>query len=456
MKTLSAVSFVAAAIVSGCITSPTQPSSTRRTLFDSPTSSSSQSIKPATVRTAGKTAKTGSFQGETPIRPVRIDERPVALDDVGPAGRVHPKPSVQAPRPVSSASTPQFKPPRTAPLAPARPVSHGSSSSPTTGGAYRIHTVQPGETALGIAIANSMSLDELRALNPEIQNNPDRIRVGQGLKVAGPPSAPRNTVVARNDSGSGKQKVAPPLVDRTSVQPQPTQPAQSSKHGQYVIQEGDTLSAIAHKEGGSVADWKAANGLSDADTMKLHPGQRLVRPVPSAGKSNPSAGKVQPADSSRSHDVEAPPPPPEQVKVAGTDASIDDVFAGGLSGAKEKARAQREEAEKLAREKAAEEKARLEAAQKAAEEARVAAENAKRQAEAEALKAAKGAEKAVTETVQAVSATAKPGEYIVQPGDDIFSIALKFDVMPLALRKANGSDLADLKPGQVLKIPPKD
>ena len=44
----------------------------------------------------------------------------------------------------------------------------------------------------------------------------------------------------------------------------------------------------------------------------------------------------------------------------------------------------------------------------------------------------------------------------MQPDDDIFTIALKFDVTPLALRKANGSDLSVLKPGQVLKIPAKD
>ena len=35
-------------------------------------------------------------------------------------------------------------------------------------------------------------------------------------------------------------------------------------------------------------------------------------------------------------------------------------------------------------------------------------------------------------------------------------MAATFDVTPLALRKANGSDLAVLKPGQVLKIPSKD
>ena len=140
--------------------------------------------------------------------------------------------------------------------------------------------------------------------------------------------------------------------------------------------------------------------------------------------------------------------------MTGTDSSISDVLAGGLSGAKDRARAEREEAERKAREAADRaEKERLAEAQRAAEEARRAAEEARHAAEDQA--ADKG-RKAAPAPAPAPAPTAGAGEYVVQPDDDIFTIALKFDVTPLALRKANGSDLSVLKPGQVLKIPAKD
>lgn len=453
MKTSAILSlFAAAALVSGCRIP--EGGSTRRTLLGPSTPSASSRPTAAASSSRARPANprgavASPVRGETPVRPVAladepyIEDEPVLIDGVGPAGRVRPKPAkpfVPAPAPVRS---PTPHPAATVTPAPAAPAAPAQS-----GGAYRVHAVKPGETALAIAVANGMTLDQLKALNPEVMRNPDRLRVGQGVKVvangAGARAAEPARHVALSPREGGDAKSQPrPLLDR----PKPAE----AGDGFYLVRDGDTLSGIASREGGTTAEWKAANGLSDANSLRV--GQKLVRPGSVAAAPRPApAPSPKPQPRPAPADLEAPPPPPTDVIVTGTDSSISDVLAGGLSGAKDRARAEREEAERKAREEAARaEQERLEEARRQAEDARRAAEDARRAAEDQA--ADKGRKVA---PVPAPAPTAGAGEYVVQPDDDIFTIALKFDVTPLALRKANGSDLSVLKPGQVLKIPAKD
>lgn len=456
MKTSALLSlFAAAALVSGCRVYEGGP--TRRTLLGPSTPSSSSqgasrskaAAKPAKARPAQPRGAVASpVRGETPVRPVAladepyIEDEPVLVDGVGPAGRVRPKPAKPYVASPAPAPTPVRAPAAAAP-APAAPAAPAQS-----GGAYRVHAVKPGETALAIAVANGMTLDQLKALNPEVMRNPDRLRVGQGVKVvangAGARAAEPARHVALSPREGGDAKSQPrPVPDRAKPAP--------SGDGFYVVRDGDTLSGIASREGGTTAEWKAANGLSDANSLRV--GQKLARPGSVAAAPRPApAPSPKPQPRPAPADLEAPPPPPTDVIVTGTDSSISDVLAGGLSGAKDRARAEREEAERKAREAADRaEKERLAEAQRAAEEARRAAEEARRAAEDQA--ADKGRKAA---PAPAPAPTVGAGEYVVQPDDDIFTIALKFDVTPLALRKANGSDLSVLKPGQVLKIPAKD
>lgn len=453
MKTSAILSlFAAAALVSGCRIP--EGGSTRRTLLGPSTPSASSRPTAAASSSRARPANprgavASPVRGETPVRPVAladepyIEDEPVLIDGVGPAGRVRPKPAkpfVPAPAPVRS---PAPHPAATVTPAPAVPP----ASPARSGGAYRVHAVKSGETALAIAVANGMTLDQLKALNPEVMRNPDRLRVGQGVRVvangagARAVEAPRHVALPPREGGDAKSQPRP-LLDR----PKPAE----AGDGFYLVRDGDTLSGIASREGGTTAEWKAANGLSDANSLRV--GQKLVRPASVAGAPRPAprpspapAPSPKPQPRPAPADLEAPPPPPTDVLVAGTDSSISDVLAGGLSGAKDRARAEREEAERKAREEAAR------AEQERLEEARRQAEDARRAAEDQA--ADKGRKVA---PVPAPAPTAGAGEYVVQPDDDIFTIALKFDVTPLALRKANGSDLSVLKPGQVLKIPAKD
>ena len=455
MKTRSFFPLVAAAaIVSGCVSDAPVQSSSRHTLIEdsagvSPKARTGKAPARATVvRTAQESA---GAAGERPVRPVRIDERPLRIDDVGPAGRVHQKPSAATGSQLSSGSaqTGRQSFARTAP-AYATPAASSHAAAPaaaaTAGGAYRVHTVQTGETALGIALANSMTLDQLKALNPELQRDPDRLRVGQGVKV-----------FASAGAKGVKTAAAAAPAERKPARQQTAAKATGATGGEYVVQAGDTLSSIAASQGGSAADWMAANGMKEDDALRLRPGQSLKRPAAGAAGAKTASGgaaaaKRTTAAAETKRDVEAPPQDAGKVVVDGTDSSIEDVLSDGLAGAKEKARAEREKAEKALREAEEAEKARLAEAQKAAEKAKKQAEEDKKRAE----EAARAVTKIATADPESAQAAAKAGEYVVQPGEDLFSIALKFDVMPLALRKANSSDLADLKPGQVLKIPPKD
>lgn len=438
--------FAAAALVSGCRIY--EGGSTRHTIFDNPAPAkkSGQTVKPAKIHASPQRAGNVRSGGEVPVHPVDVNvDRPVSVDDVGPAGRVRPKTVQPAPAQDWNSA--------------ARQVPGGGSSRPPAGyvpatqprpaetGAYRVHTVQPGETALEIAIANGMTLDQLKSLNPDVQRDPDHLRVGQGLRVRSGGKTPpggdgrRNTVVDSRPAGGSSTPA--PIVDR---RPQPEPAPQKAGPGEYVVKQGDTLSDIAHREGGTVAEWKAANGLSDGDETKIKVGRKLVRPGsrpanPQPGKNagkntadNPPPPPPPDADAAP-RDAEAPPPPPKDVIVPGSDSTVEDVLSVGLSGARDKSRAEREAAEKAAREA---EEARLEAARKEAEKAKREAEEAKRKAE---------------ETLKEDSGDSAPGKYTVQPEDDIFTIALKFNVAPIALRKANGSDLSVLKPGQTIVIP---
>ncbi|MBQ6103355.1 MAG: LysM peptidoglycan-binding domain-containing protein, partial [Kiritimatiellae bacterium] len=54
------------------------------------------------------------------------------------------------------------------------------------------------------------------------------------------------------------------------------------------------------------------------------------------------------------------------------------------------------------------------------------------------------------------SAAAGTKEYVVQEGDDIYSIAMQFDSQPLKIRSLNGGkSLDDLVPGDRILVPAK-
>jgi LysM repeat protein len=112
------------------------------------------------------------------------------------------------------------------------------------------HTVQYGETLTSIAAQNGVSVDALAAANGI--GAPNVIYVGQTLTIPGAAAAPA----------------------------QPAGKSSGASGGAYVVQPGDNLSSIAASYGVSVASLQAANGLGDANYIWA--GQRLTIPGASA------------------------------------------------------------------------------------------------------------------------------------------------------------------------------
>ncbi|MGI5862173.1 MAG: LysM peptidoglycan-binding domain-containing protein [Myxococcales bacterium] len=123
------------------------------------------------------------------------------------------------------------------------------------------YTVQPGDTLSAIGARFGISYQALAAMNGIA--DPNRIFVGQVLQIP---------------SGGGYIPEAPA--------------APPSPGGKYIVQPGDTLSAIGARFGVSWSDIAAANGI--ANPNRIYPGQALTIPGVDAGKVS-GPGSVSPA-----------------------------------------------------------------------------------------------------------------------------------------------------------------
>jgi LysM repeat protein len=127
-----------------------------------------------------------------------------------------------------------------------------------------VYTVQRGDTLAGIAKAHGVTVNAIVAANG--LSSPDRIVVGQRLIIPG-------ATGGASSSASGGARV-------------------------YTVKSGDTLAAIAQKYGVSSAAIMAANGIKNANLIRV--GQRLTIP----GGSAPAA-KPKPAPAPKSYTVRA-------------------------------------------------------------------------------------------------------------------------------------------------------
>jgi murein DD-endopeptidase MepM/ murein hydrolase activator NlpD len=122
-----------------------------------------------------------------------------------------------------------------------------------------VYVVQAGDTLLAIAQRLGLTATDIASANDI--SNPNLIFVGQQLIIPNLQPQAEPAIVATHDEQEDENK--------TSASPQV-----------YVVQRGDSLSAIAAHFGLSVTELAAANGILDPDYLPV--GQQLTIPAPEA------------------------------------------------------------------------------------------------------------------------------------------------------------------------------
>ena len=149
------------------------------------------------------------------------------------------------------------------------------------------HTVQPGETLWSIAAANNLTTRTVATYNGLSEDA--QVVLGSTIMV---PTTTEGYAALQN---AGAVPSTPSAA--------PASPP-SAGGGSYVVQSGDTLSAIAARAGVSVSSLAAANGLDPAGVLLAGTSLKLAGGAAPAAASAPAAGapapqgayKVRPGD----------------------------------------------------------------------------------------------------------------------------------------------------------------
>jgi LysM repeat protein len=165
---------------------------------------------------------------------------------------------------------------------------------PATASAYFVHVVTPGESLFSIAATDGLTVDQLAAANGLSATT--QLVAGSTLQI--PPQSgaagASSTATAVAASGGDGDNDADDVGSTTSAAP-------ASSGGAYVVQPGDTLTGIASRAGLSPDSLAAANGLEpngvliSGTVLRLSGGAAMV-PVSTASSSSSGAYVVQPGD----------------------------------------------------------------------------------------------------------------------------------------------------------------
>ena len=263
---------------------------------------------------------------------------------------------------------------------------------------YTIYVVQNGDYLAKISKKFNVTISSIKRLNPSIKK--DVVRVGQKLKLPG-----------RIDIGAQAAPVAVAATATTAVAKKASAKkgcvAYTGATKEYVVKNGDTLGSIAYGNGINIRQLKELNGLS-SDSLKI--GQKLKVPAEKVVKAAPAKAAKATGPVAKKESAEAAAPaktaaaaPAEAVKPA-------------------------------------------EAAAAAAAEAPAAeaAKDAAPVAEAE-----KAAEAPVAKAEAAATTT-----YVVQEGDDMTGVSIRWGVSAAEIRELNNlAETDQLVPGQIIKLP---
>jgi LysM repeat protein len=135
------------------------------------------------------------------------------------------------------------------------------------------HTVQPGETLWSIAAANNLTTRTVAAYNGLSENA--QVVLGSTVMV---PSVSEG-YAALQDAGLGLATTTPASAPASG----------SGSSGGYVVQPGDTLTAIAGRAGVSVSSLAAANGLDPAGVLLAGTSLKLAGSAAPAASSAPAS-----------------------------------------------------------------------------------------------------------------------------------------------------------------------
>ena len=333
----------------------------------------------------------------------KYDTDPASQNDVKVVGDAQPaevKPAEISAVEPASAQPVVAQPVATQPVA-AQPVvvpadisqpSASSAAKPVAAAATTVYVVKNGDSLSKIAKNRGVSLSALRSANPSLKG--DKIRIGQKLNIPAKASASAATAAAaKSAAAAGATKT-------------------------YVVKSGDTLGAIAIANGISVRQLKELNGLTK-DTIRI--GQKLKVPaVKGAATTAKKTVAKKTADAKKAAEPKAAAP-----KVADKAAPV-------AAPAAQPAPAPAESATQPAPapEAPAEQPAPVE-----------------QPAEAPA-------EQPAAVPAAADAAPSSGATYVVQEGDDMTGISIRWGVSAAAIRELNNLGENDqLKVGQVIKLP---
>ena len=354
------------------------------------------------------------MQGCKAVKPGQeLPPEPTTTTTVDVTTEPTPAPSAKAPgADIKTETTPPPPPPPTTreigklpppPKAePAKKPASAPSAAPAAAAAESpvVHTVQRGELLSSISKKYNVKMSAIVAANPGL--NPDRIRIGQKLKIPAKAAAEQKSGVMLASAPAPKAaNIAAP------VKTKPAFKAYTGPTKDYVVKGGDSLGKIALENGITIRALKEMNGLKK-DNVRV--GQKLKVPAekPAAEK------KVEPAKKpAEAKPADGAALKPEEAK---KDAA---------------ASAPKEEAPKP--------------------DAAPAASDEQKPAETAAAAPAASDEQKPAETAAAPTG----GTYVVQEGEDVVAVSIKWGISPSQLLNAN--DLKEgeqLKAGQVLKLPP--
>ena len=264
---------------------------------------------------------------------------------------------------------------------------------------YTIYIVQNGDYLAKISKKFNVTIDSIKRLNPSIKNNV--VKIGQQLKLPGKvdvgvQETPKTWAATKTTTSTGTKAFA----------------SYTGATKEYVVKSGDTLGAIAYGNGISIRQLKELNSLS-TDSLKV--GQKLKIPAEKVVK---PVAKVAAK-------------PAAKVAVAAKPVAAKPV---------------------VTEPKAAENPAPLTTADEAkAAEAALVTENETAGKAAEAPAAAPAADTPAPAEKTVAPATTT---YIVQEGDDMTGVSIRWGVSAADIRELNNLGENDqLVPGQAIKLP---